>query len=399
MRPDNSRRSVYFAFQGLLAAVLLLIFLYHREALSGWGTRLSWLAGLAVASLAYVEFAPDRWIFRWWAQAGLFVGDAALASLTLSWTHSQADFFLIYFLIILGTALARDLAQTVVVVVVTSGLYLASQWSPRAGLPATTGFWLRLLFLWISASLLAILSRDSERARREQEERYRDRLIQYERLASLGELAAEVAHRIKGPLTTILVNAEVMLHRHRDDKKTAAELSEIREEVERCKRILKDLLDLGRIEEMDRLPLDLREPLRLALKAIEPQLRGRGLAKDVRGLEGPAPVVGDASLLQEALSALLQNAVEASSAGGQVRVTLSRVARELRVEVEDGGRGIEGRDLERIFRPFFTKGKDGTGLGLSAALRILQKHGGSIDAYSGGRDRGARFTLTIPRAS
>jgi len=68
------------------------------------------------------------------------------------------------------------------------------------------------------------------------------------------------------------------------------------------------------------------------------------------------------------------------------------------VSVEDDGRGIRKEDLERIFEPYFTtKGKDGSGLGLSAALRVLQKHGGSIEAFSDGPGRGARITLTIPR--
>ena len=113
-----------------------------------------------------------------------------------------------------------------------------------------------------------------------------------------------------------------------------------------------------------------------------------------------------------AILALLHNAADAVSAGGRVRVT-ARVAsgkfgwRGLswqpsfcEVIVADDGRGIQTADLERIFEPFFTtKGKDGSGLGLSAALRVLQKHGGSIEAFSDGPGRGARFTLMLPRAT
>jgi len=114
--------------------------------------------------------------------------------------------------------------------------------------------------------------------------------------------------------------------------------------------------------------------------------------------------------MQEAILAVLHNAADAARPGGRIRVT-ARVASGkfgwrgfsgkpsfCEVSVEDDGRGIKAADLERVFEPFFTtKGKDGSGLGLSAALRVLQKHGGSIEAYSDGPGRGARFTLTLPR--
>jgi signal transduction histidine kinase len=234
-------------------------------------------------------------------------------------------------------------------------------------------------------------------------------LVQFERLATLGQLSAEVAHRIKGPLTTIMVNAEVLAQRGRRTPQELGELSQIRDEVGHCRDILKGLLDLGRIEEMARVRFDMREPLRHAIDAVTARLRKHRVRLD-SSLAEPLPVEGDAVLMQEALLALLHNAADAVRAGGHIRVA-ARVAsgrfdwRGLswkpsfcEVSVEDDGRGIQTEDLERIFEPFFTtKGKDGSGLGLSAALRVLQKHGGTIEAFSDGAGRGARFVLSLPR--
>jgi signal transduction histidine kinase len=150
---------------------------------------------------------------------------------------------------------------------------------------------------------------------------------------------------------------------------------------------------------MDVMPLDLREPVRAAIKALASQARSKKVKTTSSGLTAAMRVKGDTTLLREAVAALLQNAVEASPEGGEVRVSGSTHGGFHRVQVSDGGAGISSEDLERIFEPFFTTKKgEGSGLGLSAALRIAAKHGGSVEAESLGVGRGARFTLLIPEA-
>lgn len=377
-------------------AVMLLLFLYQGKGQEGWTVRLWGLMVCMVGSMTLIRVVSDATLSRGWFQAGLFLGDAALATLILSWIQPRTELFLIYTLIVFGSALTRSARQRLIVAVVTIALYSITWWRPDAWLPLTPVFWLRFLFLVVSAALLAILARDSQEAQDEDKRRYDERLIQVERLATLGRLAAEVAHRIKGPLTTIAVNAEVAAHRHADDKKTLKELSQITEEVQRCKEILKNLLDLGRIEEMDTETLDLRVPAERALKRVKPWAADRKLRLEISGLARPMKAQGDESLIQEALYALLQNAVEASSRGGHIRVAAESFGGHHRLSVSDDGAGVSRVDLEKIFQPFYTTKKEGSGLGLSAALRIAQKHGGTVEVDSAGPGQGARFTLVLP---
>ncbi|MBI3297462.1 MAG: hypothetical protein HYZ75_04825 [Elusimicrobia bacterium] len=407
MRPD--RRRTYFLFQGLLMAVLLLLYSYNAPQSPVWVPRFWVLLTLLTGSLAYIHLAPERLLVTWWAQMSLFAGDAALASMTLLWSSPASDLYLIYFLILFGTALTRNLRYSLVVAATTSVLYLASNWLPGRGFPHTSEFWLRLQFFWVTTCLLAILAQDTAQAQEEQERRYRDRLVQVESLATIGQLAGEVAHRIKAPLTTIMVNAEVVSHRMADSADSLRELKQIQEEVTHCKEILKNLLDLGRIEEMDFAEVDLRECLRSALRSLEPQLRKNDIRVQLAALGKPLPVRGDASMLHEALLAVLQNALDASSKSGRIEVSVATGStrpwwrpfgpglEEHVVTVSDEGSGIAREHLRDVFKPFFTtKGGGGTGLGLSAALRIAQKHGGGIEANSDGPGCGAAVTLRVP---
>ena len=375
-------------------AVVLLLFLYQGPNTGGW--QLFLLLSYGAASLSVLRVVSDEMLARGWFQAGLFLSDALLATVVLSWLQPRTNLFLIYILIVFGSALTRNRKQSLIVASVSIILYLISGWRPDVWFPRNSVFWLRLLFLIVSAALLAILSHDNQEAQDEDKRRYDERLIQVERLAALGRLAAEVAHRIKGPLTTIAVNAEVAAHRHAGDKKTFKELTQIGEEVQRCKEILKNLLDLGRIEEMDAEPFDLRVPIERALKLIEPQAADRKVQLESSGLDAPLKMMGDESLIQEAVFALLQNAVEAARRGGRIRLTVETFAGRHRLSVSDDGVGVAHEDLEKIFAPFFTTKSDGSGLGLSAALRIAQKHGGTVEVDSAGAGRGARFTLVLP---
>lgn len=394
---NNERRSIYFAFQGLLTAVLLLITILQAD--DARGTRLALLIALLLPPLVVLRVAPPRMLGRWWFQTSFFLGDAAIATTALYWKGALPESYFIYVLIIFGTALTRNFKQSIAVGLATSLLFLAVSWS--SSVPRDSIFWLRFQLLIIATILLSTLSHDAHKAQLDQERRYQQRLIHAERLATLGRVAGEVAHRIKGPLTTIRVNAEVLSHKFAKSRDAFEQLAEIQDEVDHCKLILKGLLDLGRIEEMEFAPLDFREVIRFALRSVETQMKRRSMRVALAGLDAPLPVVGDQSLLQEAVASLLQNAIEAGDEGGLVRLSVHRLrSGPIQLIVEDSGRGIAEEDLDRLFQPFFTtKGTEGSGLGLSAAVRILQKHNGTLEAHSDGLGLGAKFTMTIPAAA
>lgn len=390
------RRAVYFAYQGLLMAALMLLFLYQGREHEGWAGQFAALTATMLASLAVIRLAPDALLGRWWFQAGLFVGDALAATVVLFWIEPRPELYMVYFLVVFGSALTRSPRQSAAVAAAVLALYTVA-WRRAAHEAGYSAYWLGAAFLSVTAALMAILSRDAQEAQAEEKRRYDERLIQVERLATLGQAAAEVAHRIKAPLTTIAVNAEVLAARGADAAARAS-LAEIGEEVGRIKAILKNLLDLGRIEEMDSEPLDLRVPLEEALRGVKAAADERGVRVETEGLGAPLSARGDAPLLREAALALLQNAVDASPRGGVVRVSAATRARAHRVSVSDEGPGVPAADLERIFQPFYTTKPEGSGLGLSAALRIAQKHGGTVEVESPGGSFGARFTIVIPAA-
>ncbi len=407
--PD--RRSSYFAFQGLFMSVLLLIFIYEvprHDTL--WLSRFFDLGALLGLPLLIIRLVPMEALASWGFQAVLFLGDAAVATLALQWAQASEDLYLIYVLLIFGTALSRSLLQSLLIALVSSVLFFAKSYQPGLGLSQETGFWLQLLFIWVAASLMALLSADAESAQREERQSLEKRLVDAERLSSLGQMAAEVAHKIKAPLTTIMVNAEFAAAKTKS-RDLAKAMQEIRAEAERCGAILKDVLSLGRIEELDLDPTDLAACVRSALNSAAPQIRKSRLKVVASGLDAPARVSGDATMLAEAVAALLQNAIEASTNGGAIRLDLVRTRRPLlgrefwsaplkdrryRLTIEDSGSGIAPEQLSSLFKPFFTTKKEGTGLGLAGALRIVQKHRGTIEASSPGPGRGARFVVTVP---
>jgi signal transduction histidine kinase len=394
---ETSRRSIYFAFQGLFMSVLLLLIVFQSHRRVDYQLLAAYTAILG-GSLVVLQLAPARLIGDWWFQALFFISDALAATAVLQWMQPQLDLFLLYLTLVLGSALTRSAWNRLVVSGVAIFLYLLTGWHTVSGWPTTPEFWLRAVFLAISSILLAVLASDVGQEQDEQHRRYEERLVQVGRLATLGRVAGEVAHRIKGPLTTIAVDAEVLAHRLKHDKAALIELREITDEVERCKQILKGLLDLGRIEEMDMAVLDIRDCVRRALKSIASQAKNRGIVLTSHGLAAPMKTRGDTTLLLEAILALLQNALDASTSGGSVRIDAATTGPLHRISIVDEGVGISKPDLERVFEPFFTtKKQQGSGLGLSAALRIAAKHGGSIEVDSA-PGLGSRFTLLIPVA-
>jgi two-component system, NtrC family, sensor kinase len=216
-------------------------------------------------------------------------------------------------------------------------------------------------------------------------------LIQSEKLAGIGRLAAGVAHEINNPLAVILGYAK-LLHRKAEGE-LAADLAVVEEEALRAQEIVEGLLDLSRPLATSPEPVDLAALCREAVDRLDETGRLGGARVAVAG---QAVVAGHPQKLRQVVLNLVKNAAEAAGAAGQVEIRLSTPpAGGAAVEVSDSGPGLTAEAQGKIFEPFFTTKPTGTGLGLAVSLGIVQAHGGTLEAGAapGG---GARFTVTLP---
>ncbi len=237
------------------------------------------------------------------------------------------------------------------------------------------------------------------RLRRERQEAHA-RLRRSERLAALGTVAASVAHEINNPLATISGCATAVRDRLRkasgDHADSLEYLEMIREETRRCSGIVKTLRDLAREGPPAMAPADLPAVARDVLSLLAVDGRSRGVEMSYEGVDH-LEAICDPDKVKQLLLNLLVNAREACGEAGHVVVSVHAVDEDrARIEVRDDGKGIEPRDLQRIFEPFHTDKTTGLGIGLFLCERIAALHGGSIVAESGGAGKGARLSVTLP---
>jgi len=255
----------------------------------------------------------------------------------------------------------------------------------------------------INAQLYGEVKAFSEELEKKVEERTKElqeaqtQLIQSEKLASIGQLAAGVAHEINNPLGVMLGFTQVMLKKLPGKDPFRKPLISIEREGLRCKKIIQGLLDFSRRSTPTLQPLDLNESVEAACKLIEHQIT----IDNVRLIKGFAPnlpgIEGDTNQLQQVFVNLIINAYQAMPQGGDLRITTRTVGNQVQAIFADAGVGIRPEDLKHIFDPFFTTkevGK-GTGLGLSVSYGIIKSHGGGIEVDSQ-VGVGTRFVVSLP---
>jgi two-component system NtrC family sensor kinase len=222
------------------------------------------------------------------------------------------------------------------------------------------------------------------------------KLMQSERLAAMGKLAAGVAHEINNPLTGIMLVGSSLLQGLPPDDARRPGLDTVVHEARRCAGIVKGLLDFSRQRELHRLPGRLEDVVDRALAVVREQAAGRQVQLLARGEDLPLLSM-DAGQVEQVLVNLLVNALDAMPGGGTLRLAWRAVdGRWAELEVSDTGVGIPCQNLARVFDPFFsTKGNQGTGLGLAIAWGIAQQHGGSL-AVRSEEGQGSTFTLRLP---
>ena len=225
----------------------------------------------------------------------------------------------------------------------------------------------------------------------------RREIARHQRLATVGRLAAGVAHEIRNPLSSIKGFATYFRERYHDNPQDSQTAAIMIQEVDRLNRVVSQLLEFARPVNIIPRPTAIAVLIADSLKLIETQAREKSIAVTVEDRSTAAEARLDADRLNQVLLNLYLNAVEAMAPGGTltVRVTDLKSAPGIEISVSDTGGGIRPEDLSHVFDPYFTTKPAGTGLGLAIAHNIMETMGGDITVAS---RPGAEttFTLRVP---
>ncbi len=216
-----------------------------------------------------------------------------------------------------------------------------------------------------------------------------------EHLATLGELAAGLAHEIRNPLAGIAGVIEVIGRDLPANSPGAHVWGDVKGEMQRVQKILNELLNYARPKPPHFAASDLCSTVEHAVHLARQHVVSKPITIDFQCGPSLPPVEHDATQLEQVLVNLLLNAIQAMEGQGSVDIQLSAVRDAVQVRVRDTGRGIPAEQLPNIFRPFFTTKGQGTGLGLSLAKRIVEAHGGHIEVRSVLK-QGTEFSITLP---
>ncbi|MBW2650161.1 MAG: cache domain-containing protein [Deltaproteobacteria bacterium] len=243
-------------------------------------------------------------------------------------------------------------------------------------------------------------------------------LTQTERLISLGQIAAGVAHEMNNPLGGILLYSNLVLEELPEDSPAWENMNKIVYQTNRCKEIVQNLLDFARTPSGEMMPLDINDVLWTSLSLVKDQSMFHGIEIETSFTEGLPEVNGDRLRLEQVFLNLFINASDSMAEGGKLTVATKLISRfpsdaaestemekicllasphTIKITISDTGRGIDKTYQAHIFEPFFTT-KDpgqGTGLGLSIAYGIVRKHDGFVDVESE-PGRGTTFSIFLP---
>jgi PAS domain S-box-containing protein len=248
---------------------------------------------------------------------------------------------------------------------------------------------------------MAFITDITERKRAEaQLQRQREVLYQNEKLAALGTLSAGIAHEMNNPLGIMTTRIEVMLLDAEQQQLPAQVLEDLQvlhRASQRVARIAAGLRSFARQSSGEPTPLDLNTVVDEAVLLMQKPLGAENIRVLVDLDRALPPLLGDPNALHQVLMNLLTNAREAMTGGGEIRIETARAERPdwIRLRVADTGPGIPAEEITKIFDPFYTTKRTGTGLGLSVTYGIIREHGGTVDVTSAA-GAGSTFTLEFP---
>jgi len=225
------------------------------------------------------------------------------------------------------------------------------------------------------------------------------KLIQAEKLASIGRMSASIAHEIRNPLTSVKLNIQKVEESPHLDEFEREHLALSEEGIRQIEKFVKELLNFARVTELNLEKFSLPQILEESVKILSDSLTKKKIHFQKKIASSLPLVKVDGDKIRQVFLNILRNAIEAVEEGGEISVKmvpyLSQGVKMIKIEICDNGCGIEDKNLETIFEPFFTTKSFGFGLGLANARKIIEQHGGMIKVRSQ-KDKGACFEILIP---
>jgi len=303
----------------------------------------------------------------------------------------DSDLHLAFILLIALHAFYFGLRTGLLTAAAAAVLYLLA----GSGSPPMPSVAVRVTFFGLVGLCMGMVA-EQVRRRREALERQQEQLLRWDRLATVGELAAGLAHELRNPLAGISGALHVLSSQFQPNDERRALVADLQAQIARMNRTLSDLLHHAQPEKPRRVAVEVNSLLEQSLKFLP-----HGDFEVVRRLDSSLPSISvDPNLLHQALLNILVNARQAMPNGGRLTIetrVLAGTARPLQIRITDTGVGIPSDQLGRIFQPFFTTKAQGTGLGLAIAARVVEEHGGRITVESA-VGKGTAFTISLPTA-
>jgi signal transduction histidine kinase len=260
-------------------------------------------------------------------------------------------------------------------------------------------FWFLLIFITIPVIFGVLRVNKIFRILQESEIQLHTRnqqLITADRLASVGTMAASIAHEVNNPLTTIKILIHALKEQVPATEAARDDLEIIQGEIDKISTLVLRLMQFARPTEPELVLADLNVTLSRVIDLIRPKAQLAGIVVHEHCRPVP-PVLADPAQLGQVFLNILLNAVDATPQGGTIKVISGTENSDVVVTIWNSGKGIDPALYDRIFDPFFTTKATGTGLGLSIAHMIMAKHNGTIRAI-GHNESGTTFRITLPRA-
>lgn len=225
------------------------------------------------------------------------------------------------------------------------------------------------------------------------------KLIQAEKLASIGRISAGIAHEIRNPLTSVKLNIQKLIQSEQLNEVEKEHLSLSQEGISQMEKFVKELLDFTRVPELNLDRFSIEQILEESVKTLADTLELKKVVLEKNFEEGLPQVLADGDKLRQVFLNILRNAYEAVEERGRINISLSLLEEQsgskIRVEISDNGCGIPEEYRETIFEPYYTTKSSGIGLGLAIARKIIEQHMGSLKVEEN-VEKGTSFVILIP---